>query len=767
VLRLHHVDPTSKRPLLLNIQLDGRLYFLGLSAFVEIGSDVVRTPWPSSIYRLDRRERARKAPAEDGSPTRVLVQDDANQWREAKVEDYSPVGLRIDSARPIPASHDQAIRLQFLDGSLAGEERRGWVRYSSAPKPAGNSTLGVSLIEGSEQSRIEVDHRSHLAESSRRGQLRLAARVVRAGAALASERWLGRLGWSAKAHPVVRTVDYPNANGERVRAIVDACGVTRGALAIVIPPAWGRTKETLLPLAATLVATCRAAGESVVVLRFDGTRRRGESFTDPDCRDPGRESERFTISGAVADILGSLDFLEHSPEFQTRRIVLITFSAASIEGRRAIVEDRGRRICGWVSVVGTPDLQSGTRTVSGGVDYFGGAERGARFGLQEILGVRVDIDVLAEDALRNRLAFLDDARRDMSQIRIPVTWIHGRDDAWLDLERVRNVMSCGDISSRRLISVPAGHQLRDSRQALEVFQLVACAAFEAGMERSCRAVTPNLVALGRQRRAERARGPKSRVDLRAFWRSYLLGRSGHLGIELMTATAPYRALMTKQIEYLALFRGARVADFGAGTGPLASQLGTRRDVAAPVQIDMLDFVAEAMLRARSRLVGPGRGKRMVVRPIAANLGEGRTVPLADASYDRVLASLLLSYLSQPEKLLDEAFRVLRPGGILVASSLRVDADISKIFIESVEELRRGVRAQELEGQTPASIIAGARQFLNDAARVLALEEAGEFRFWEPSEFESLIRGAGFTIISSELSFGAPPQAVVLAARRPD
>ena len=62
-------------------------------------------------------------------------------------------------------------------------------------------------------------------------------------------------------------------------------------------------------------------------------------------------------------------------------------------------------IDGWVSVVGSPDLQSMTRAISGGVDFVGGHERGLRFGYQELLGVTVDIDKIAVDAVDHSLSF--------------------------------------------------------------------------------------------------------------------------------------------------------------------------------------------------------------------------------------------------------------------------------------------------------------------------------------------------------------------------
>ena len=135
------------------------------------------------------------------------------------------------------------------------------------------------------------------------------------GAAYASTRLVRSLNPRKQEGPKIRLARYQNERGERLVGIIDSWGDTRGATAVVIAPAWGRTKETLLPLARTIVETFRAANHPVVVLRFDGIRKRGESHNDPDCLEAGTEHHHFTFSQGVRDISATLDFLERSPEF--------------------------------------------------------------------------------------------------------------------------------------------------------------------------------------------------------------------------------------------------------------------------------------------------------------------------------------------------------------------------------------------------------------------------------------------------------------------
>jgi len=56
------------------------------------------------------------------------------------------------------------------------------------------------------------------------------------------------------------------------------------------------------------------------------------------------------------------------------------------------------------------------RVISGGVDYLGGVSQGLRFGVQDILGLLVDVDTSSRDALEG---FVSDHRlRGMSAARV-------------------------------------------------------------------------------------------------------------------------------------------------------------------------------------------------------------------------------------------------------------------------------------------------------------------------------------------------------------
>jgi ubiquinone/menaquinone biosynthesis C-methylase UbiE len=627
--------------------------------------------------------------------------------------------------------------------------RRGWTR------------LGLQTSDVATRGSIALERRVDLVPP-RRGES--AARRFGQTLRSTATRGLARLG-GAVDRIEIPVLEFRNARGERMRAIVDRVGERPGAPLVLIPPAWGRTKETVAPLALTILETFRAIGLPITVLRFDGTRRRGESFNDPECLRPGDEHLHFTFSGAVDDIRAALDFAAAHETLKPDSIVVVSSSLASIEARRAIAAADDSRIRGWVSLVGLIDLHTVLRAVSGGVDYGLGALRGVEFGVQELFGVRCDIDRIVGDAIDHGLWFLEDARSDLASIRAPITWFHGSHDAWTALESVRDALSCGDVGGRRLLEIPIGHQLRTSTQALEVFQLVAAEVGRMLTGRSLRARVSERRSLVDRERAERQRLPLPHFDLRRFWRDYLVGRSGEVGMELLTSSEAYRDLLAAQVAALGLREGDRVADLGSGVGDFAVFL-RGLEGGPDLSLHAFDYVREALLRQRERL-GKGRDRPRVGMALAdLGVGEELSLPLRSGSYDAVLASLLLTYLRQPQAFLAEAFRILRPGGRLVVSGVRPDADVSKLYSDSLQELSPD-RLEELFGSGVAGSAQRLRRwFLSDASRILDLEEFGYFRFWDDAALERMVGATGFRALQTTRAFGDPPQAIVVGATRP-
>jgi ubiquinone/menaquinone biosynthesis C-methylase UbiE/pimeloyl-ACP methyl ester carboxylesterase len=750
---------------LLNSKLDGRPYFFTAPQLQRGEGGNLELGVPALVYEAERRDRERRQPAPGGGggPRRVRLQN-----LEAEVADFSADGLAVILPEDTPAMAGDALPLRYLDGEMAGQEAYAQVRGTRTTDRPGWKRIGLSVVPTPQHAALQVERRDHVLPPSTLDRAIDGWSVLTARVRGASRRRLGLSKRSEDAEASVRIADFENSRGESIRAIVDTWGDPRGAPAVIIPPAWGKTKETLLPLARTIVATFRRARRPVSVLRLDGIRKRGESYNDPECRHPGRENLRYTFSQGADDILATVEFLERSAESKPSTIVLVSFSVAAIEGRRAIFMDQGARIGGWVSVVGAPDPQSLIRVISGGVDYLGGVERGVRFGLQDVQGLLLDIDRTGREALKNRIAFLDDARREMSSIQIPITWIHGRHDAWIELERVRHMLAFGDVSKRRLIEIPTGHQLKSSREALDAFKLIAVEAGRMALGKRIKAASPDIADLQRRRRAERRRIPEPQTDLRGFWRDYLVGRDGSLGMELVASTRSYRELMAKQVKALDLKAGETVLDLGCGVGPFPVHL-LRAGCPSPLDIIEVDYVSAALRRARTRVakLSPPPGIRMRYLASSLEVGNGRSggVALQGAAADAILASLVLNYVKDPQALLEEMLRLLHPGGRLVLSSLRRDADVSGICVDGVAELRSGL-GQEAFGEDERQLPRALQSFINEAGRLLDLEEQGFFEFWDGPELVAMAKRAGFAELETWPAFGTPPQAHILSGRRP-
>lgn len=99
---------------------------------------------------------------------------------------------------------------------------------------------------------------------------------------------------------------------------------------------------------------------------------------------------------------------------------------------------------------------------------------------------------------------------------------------------------------------------------------------------------------------------------------------------------------------------ARVLDFGCGTGNLSRHLAR-----SGYDVDACD-VSAAMIAEARRLDG-GSVRWSVLG------GETAALPYADAAFDAVVASSVLEYVPDLERVLVELARVTRPGGVLLVT----------------------------------------------------------------------------------------------------
>ncbi len=694
--------------------------------------------------------------------------------------------------------------------------------------------------------------------------------------------------------PIAKVVKFSNEDGEEIVGLLHSTARRAGASGpvVVIAPSWGFSKESFSAYALCLVEAFERAGQSAAVLRFDYTHHKGESFIPPQNRMPGREAVDFALSHAVSDVVAAVDFCFANPLFSPTDLVLCGPSfSAPIVLRAARLDPRIKHL---VFPMGTPSTQALVKNASGGLDYFGAFTHGVRSGLVDFLGLLLDMDSGVSDAIRHHLAFAADAQQDLAAIDASVAWIAGRHDAWVNPRQVEELLAQGAPGQTSLSLLEVGH-LPTHEEGMVVAVEVARLVFRRlGLDEGAIRLSPKEV-LDALQALEWARAPKATVsDVGNYWRGYLLGATQEsLGFDILGYTREYEALMATQCELLELAGADRLLDAGTGTGQFLHHLLEIWQGPLPKEIEAVDLVDDALLRAQKRF---GRTRRrsevectfrvvdlatsrllpiqrflageyhrvaclrgrvagltddlvtglehaysqrtgglvhsacrgavvtatdlafldVDLRSVALDLGraarllkgalteadlrpefaaEARTLQsagrqhrlhaghlrmdrldfgkagrparldFADEAFDRILVSLVLPYLMNADETVSELVRALRPGGLLVASTLKPDLDISRLQ----EDLVRRVEAQDIappHGANSAWLLDELRAYTGMAAFLLRLTQERTFRFFDATELSALMAAAGLRELRVRGSFGDPPQAYVVVGRKP-
>ncbi len=122
-------------------------------------------------------------------------------------------------------------------------------------------------------------------------------------------------------------------------------------------------------------------------------------------------------------------------------------------------------------------------------------------------------------------------------------------------------------------------------------------------------------------------------------------------LEMRAADPQQKAMREKYLSWVNFPEAARVLDAGCGTGAISRDLARWANVDEVVGIDPSPVFLEK------------------ARELAADIpnlrfeeGDARSLPYEDAAFDAVIFHTCLCHVPGPEKAVEEAFRVLRPGG---------------------------------------------------------------------------------------------------------
>jgi len=143
----------------------------------------------------------------------------------------------------------------------------------------------------------------------------------------------------------------------------------------------------------------------------------------------------------------------------------------------------------------------------------------------------------------------------------------------------------------------------------------------------------------------------------------------------------------KTIDLLDPIPGEKILDLCAGTLTLSSDLLKKLD--GDADIISADFCHEMLKFGMTRL---NSGMKIKILPLC---GDAEMIPLADRSCHRAAVAYGVRNLSDPNKGIEEIFRVLKPGGrVVILDFLRptnpVTAPIYKFYLKRILPLIGGV-----------------------------------------------------------------------------
>jgi len=543
-------------------------------------------------------------------------------------------------------------------------------------------------------------------------------------------------------------VQFPNQTGLKLAACVDHAGELRSRPWVLVAPKYGETKKSSLQMGYHLAAN------GLNVLRFDHTNHVGES--------EGQALD-FELPGAVEDITACLDYL--SDTYGVKQVVMLANSLSARCALRAAAADR--RISKFISVAGVVNLLA-TMSEIYREDILAQYRAGRRWGVTNFLGLDVHGDSFLDSAVQSQLYDLSGTLADAAKLPVPLIYFFAERDTWVRREEVEQVVAANPQA--KMILVPAAmHEVRENPRAAEqLFREVIWACLHSAPcppDTSGLLRTPDKKLVLEQNRRERERMRRSEKPAESekeFWSTYL---KKYAILERSSDYQEYLQLLVRLCRPLA--PGAVVLDAGCGNGMFglwvlheAVEHHARIADTEPLVYVGLDLTQRGLTDAMSRHIElrrpaavkdarPGVQYSMIDFDLLENGGLTAQLPFADGTFGLICCSLVLSYLKRPEALLRELYRVLKPGGTCVASSMKPHCDLSVIYRDSIIQK---VTSEEIEA---------GRDLLRAAGKIKLKEEVGHYAFFSQTELASLLLDAGFNVRETHQSLG--DQAVVVKA----
>jgi len=196
-------------------------------------------------------------------------------------------------------------------------------------------------------------------------------------------------------------------------------------------------------------------------------------------------------------------------------------------------------------------------------------------------------------------------------------------------------------------------------------------------------------------------------------------------------------LAERFVDFAGVQHGEHVLDAGCGTESLTFALARR---ARGLRIDGIDFWSAYVDYARHRLQNADVGDARV----SFAQGDITALPFADASFDRVLALLVLHFVADPARGVSELRRVARPGATVAATvwDARGGVVSHRIFWDTAAALDPGAieqrnrhctRPMTRPGELGAAWRAAGLTDVRETTLTIRMEFASFADFWAPNE----------------------------------
>lgn len=131
------------------------------------------------------------------------------------------------------------------------------------------------------------------------------------------------------------------------------------------------------------------------------------------------------------------------------------------------------------------------------------------------------------------------------------------------------------------------------------------------------------------------------------------------------------------VRFAQVREGARVLDIGSGTGSLAASVASSAPTSQITGIDP----AESYVRFANTRHGSGR--------VRFEVGDAQRLGFEENSFDVVLSMLVLNFIPDRDRAVDEMIRVARPGGVVAAAVWDYGAgmEMLRVFWDEAVALR--------------------------------------------------------------------------------